>query len=76
MAERLEGLSVTNPKGLNEAESWSLSLDSPLLSVELALIILTLLIEFVFDALLLQHFIVEEEMGKLRVGENTIVISG
>lgn len=65
MAFRLEGLSVTNPKGLN-AEA-SLSLDSSF-SVELALTVTTLLV--VDDVLLLQQYVLDE-MARLRVGVNT-----
>ncbi|KAK7381556.1 hypothetical protein VNO80_00101 [Phaseolus coccineus] len=62
VALRLEGLSVTNPKGLN-AEA-SLSSDSPF-SVELALTVTLRVV----DILLLQQYVVEE-MARLRVGEN------
>jgi len=80
MALRLDGLSVTNPKGLNDdLSSWSLLLDS-LLSVELAMILIlfTPLHELVLDALLLlQLLVVVEEIARLSVGEyiveNTIV---
>jgi len=80
MALRLDGLSVTNPKGLNDdLSSWSLLLDS-LLSVELAMILIlfTPLHELVLDALLLlQLVVVVEEIARLSVGEyiveNTIV---
>lgn len=72
MALRLDGLSVTNPKGLNDdLSSWSLLLDS-LFSEELALIMIlfTPLYELVLDALLLlQEYFVVEEIARFSVGE-------
>lgn len=68
MALRLDALSVTNPKGLNEdLSSSSFSLDSPF-SVDLALTLI--LFNPLLASLLLLQQLVVEEMERLRVGEN------